>query len=90
MPHELESFVVEQVFDIAACAGEEIVDADHVRAFVHQSVAQVRSEEAGAAGYQDARFEMHTFAFLKAAGCRAMFRRRPAAKRVLDRPTQAR
>ena len=40
-------------------AGEEIIDADDVGALVQQALAEVRAQEAGAAGHQNALFEMH-------------------------------
>ena len=52
--HELEARMAEQVLDIALGAGEQVVDAEHLMALAEQPVAQVRAEEAGAAGHQDA------------------------------------
>lgn len=57
--HELEVVVIEQVVDIAFRAGEEVVDANDVRAIREQAIAEVRAEEAGAASNQYARFKMH-------------------------------
>ena len=57
--HQLEAAVVEQRLDVVAGAGEEVVDADHVGAHVEQPLAEMRAEESGAAGDQDALFEMH-------------------------------
>ena len=53
MPHELEARVVVQVIDVALGAGEEVVDAEHLVALLEQAVAEVRAEEAGAAGDED-------------------------------------
>ncbi len=51
---ELEARMVVQVLDVALGAGEEIVDAEHLVALLQQPVAQMRAEESGAAGDQDA------------------------------------
>ena len=59
MADQLEALVIEQVLDVAAGAGEEIVDADDIGALGQQALAQMRAEEAGAAGDQNALFEMH-------------------------------
>ena len=48
-----------QMLDVAPRAGEEIVDADDFRALRQQAVAQMRAEEAGAAGHHDALLQMH-------------------------------
>jgi hypothetical protein len=52
--HQLEIRVVQQVHDVAPRRGVEIIDAEHVLALGQQPLAQVRAEEAGAAGDQDA------------------------------------
>ncbi len=52
--HQLEVRVIEQVRDVAPASGEEIVDAEHVVAFLQQEGAKVRAEETGAAGDEDA------------------------------------
>ena len=54
MAHQLEALVVQQMCDIAAGAGEEIVDAQHFMAARQQRLAQVRAEKARAAGDQNA------------------------------------
>jgi hypothetical protein len=51
---ELEPRVVMQMIDVAFGAGEEVVDAEHFVALLQQSIAQMRAEEARAAGDQDA------------------------------------
>ena len=51
--HQLEHRVAQQVRDVALAAGEVVVDAEHVVALGQQPLAQVRPEEAGAAGDQD-------------------------------------
>ena len=50
MTDQFEALVIKQVFDIAARAAEEIVDADDVGALTQQPFAQVRAQEARAAG----------------------------------------
>jgi hypothetical protein len=51
--NQLEQRVAHQVGDVALGAGEEIVDAEHVMAISQQSIAQVRAQEAGAAGNEN-------------------------------------
>ena len=53
--HQLEHRVAHQVGDVALGAGEVVVDAQHVVAVGEQPLAQVRAEEAGAAGDQHRR-----------------------------------
>ena len=48
--HQLEPLVVEQREDVFARAREEIVDAQHVVAVGQQALAEMRAQEAGAAG----------------------------------------
>jgi hypothetical protein len=48
----LETGVVEQVLDVVAPAGEEIVEADDLVPLGEQTIAQVGADEAGAAGDQ--------------------------------------
>ncbi len=48
---ELEALVADQVVDVLAAAGDQVVDADHAVALGQQPLAQVRAEEAGAAGH---------------------------------------
>jgi hypothetical protein len=48
--HQLEVRVAEQVDDVVLGAGEEVVHAEHVVAVGDQALAEVRAEEAGAAG----------------------------------------
>lgn len=54
MAHELEPGMVVQVLDVALGAGKEVVGADHLMPLFKQAVGQVRAEETGAAGDQDA------------------------------------
>ena len=49
---ELEALGVADVLDVGQRPGLEVVDADHAVAAREQLVAQVRAEEAGAAGDQ--------------------------------------
>ncbi len=50
-----EALIAEQSRQVLAPAGQEAVQADHLRARAHQPFAQMRSEEARAARDQDAR-----------------------------------
>ena len=59
MPDQLEIFVVEEMLDILASAGEEIVQAKYVGALGNLSLAVLRAEEAGAAGHQNSLLQMH-------------------------------
>jgi hypothetical protein len=52
MTHELEAMIIEQVLDVAPCAGKEVVYTEDFRAVGEQSVAQIRAEESGAACHQ--------------------------------------
>ena len=57
MAHQLEARVPEQMRDVVLVAGEEVVDAEHVVAFVDQPVAEMRAEKAGAAGDENSLHE---------------------------------
>jgi hypothetical protein len=46
--------MLEQMRDIAFVAGEEIIDAQHLMPIADQAIAEMRAEEAGPAGDQDA------------------------------------
>lgn len=48
MAQQLEALVVEEVLDVAPCASEKIVDAEHLAAAIKQPIGEVRSEEARA------------------------------------------
>jgi hypothetical protein len=50
--HELEIEVGQQVLDIAAAAGEEVVDAKDLMTRRYQSVAEMRAEKPGATCHQ--------------------------------------
>jgi hypothetical protein len=52
--HQLEARMADQVLDVALGAGEEVIDADDVVPLGNEAVTQVRTEEAGASGDQDA------------------------------------
>jgi hypothetical protein len=51
---ELEMVVTEEVLDISARSGKEVVEAGDFVAVSQQTFAKVRAQEAGAAGHQDA------------------------------------
>jgi hypothetical protein len=59
MPDKLEVLVIEQMLDVAAGAGEKIVEADDIGAVVEQALAQMRAQKACATGDQNSCFEMH-------------------------------
>jgi hypothetical protein len=42
---ELEVAALEQVLDVLQSAGDQVVHADHVVAFLQETVAEVRAEE---------------------------------------------
>src|SRR4029079_8945618 len=56
---EFEALLANEVLYVAARAGEKIVDADDFRAPRQQMVAQMRTEEARAAGHHDALLKVH-------------------------------
>ena len=68
--HELEPWVAVQVVDVALRAGEQVVEADHLVPLIQQAVDQVRPDEPGTAGDEDA-FP----AVVKACHCRFPLRR---------------
>jgi hypothetical protein len=53
MPHHLEVGVVGKVGDIVLSAGEVVVDAKDIVTLLEQQLAQMRTEKACAAGYED-------------------------------------
>ena len=59
MPNHFKVPVIEQVFNIAARAGEEIIDANHHGSSRQQALAQMGAEKAGAAGNQYAFLDVH-------------------------------
>lgn len=56
----------EEVFDVRQVAGEQIIHADNVVPFGEKAVAQVRTDEAGSAGDEDA-FILHLVYLLMVA-----------------------
>jgi hypothetical protein len=56
VPDQFEMRMTDQVFDVASCPGEEIVDAEDARPVRQQALAQVRTEETSTAGNEYARF----------------------------------
>src|SRR5262249_7048420 len=64
---ELELVARKQMLHIAARAGEEIVDTDHIGAVLQQPLGKMRSEKAGPAGDQYARFQVHLIVLSDAA-----------------------
>ena len=57
-----------QFLDIAAAAGEEIIDTEHLMPLLEQATAQMRADEAGTAGNEDApgfRATWHRVVFLQ-------------------------
>jgi hypothetical protein len=59
VPHQFEALVIEQMLDIAARSGEEIVDAENICPEVQQTLTQMRAEKSSAARDEYARFKMH-------------------------------
>src|SRR5690606_3347860 len=54
VPHEFETRVSEQVLDVDFSASEKVVDRHDVMAISQQTIAQMRAEEPGAAGNENA------------------------------------
>ena len=54
MPHQLEVRLAQEPRDVGFLAGEEIIDAHDIVPFVDQPLAQLRPQEPGAAGDQNA------------------------------------
>ena len=48
MPGQFEILMIEQMRNIAACAGEKIIDAQHLMPFVQKPVTQMAADKAGA------------------------------------------
>jgi hypothetical protein len=59
MTNKLKPTVVEQMIDVALRAGEEIIDANDVRAACEQAIKEMRAEEASTPGNQYAHFKIH-------------------------------
>jgi hypothetical protein len=60
VPQQFKTAIIEQVENVFAPAGKEIVEADNVVAFANKSLAKVGADEARAAGYEDS----HMLSFL--------------------------
>ena len=57
---QIEAMVVDDAIDVAAGAGEKVIDTDDIGAVLEQALAQVRAEKSGTAGHNHAGFEMHS------------------------------
>ena len=80
MPHRLEPVAAQQPGDVGLAAGEVVVDAQHVMAIAHQPVAQMRAQEPGAPGHQDAlscHGHMVTVPYLALTACCTLTARDP-------------
>jgi len=58
MAQQIEALMAQKMFDIAPRAGEEIVHAQHFMAARQQGLAQEGADKAGAAGHQNALFQI--------------------------------
>ena len=54
MANEFEAMMIKHSFDVAACPGKIIIDADDISALLKQSLAEMRTEKSGTAGDQNA------------------------------------
>ena len=54
VPEGFKPAVVEQVLDVVSSAGEEVVQSYHMMPVCEETFAEVRSNEAGPAGNEDA------------------------------------
>ncbi|GMV11161.1 MAG: hypothetical protein AMXMBFR55_28950 [Gemmatimonadota bacterium] len=54
MAHELEALVPHQVRDVVGVAGDEVVEPDDLVPLPQEAVGEVRPQEAGGAGDEDA------------------------------------
>ena len=54
MFYKIESRIVAEMIEIGAAAGEQVVDHNHTPTFAEQGIAEMGSEETGAAGDQGA------------------------------------
>jgi hypothetical protein len=50
---KLELVIVEQVLDVGACPGEEIVETHELVAVREEAIAEVGAEKASTAGHED-------------------------------------
>src|SRR2546423_6549018 len=62
VPHQLEARIPEQMLDVPFGAGEEIIRAENVLPGRHKALAQMRAEEACAAGHQYALYRVASHA----------------------------
>jgi F0F1-type ATP synthase epsilon subunit len=69
LSYKIKSSVISEMVNVRASAGEQVVNHHHLPALAEQSIAEMRSQETGAAGDQSALLA-HAFLapFLKAAG----------------------
>jgi hypothetical protein len=63
MAHQLEARIREQIVHVAARARIEIVDAQHLVPVPQQPLAQMRADEPGTPGNQDALLHQHSGRF---------------------------
>jgi hypothetical protein len=61
--HQLEARIIQQMRDIGAPAGKEIIDAQDFVSGIDQTLAEMGSQKTGAAGYQDT-LSHHDFVLL--------------------------
>ncbi len=54
MPDELEALVAGEVGDVVRASGDEVVQPDHVVPLAQEAFGEVRPEEAGGSGDEDA------------------------------------
>ena len=59
VPKHFKMLVTEQMFNVASCTGEEVVDANDDRSALQQALAKMRTKESRATGHQHALFKMH-------------------------------
>ena len=59
MAHELEALMAHQLFDVAPCPGEEIVDAKDFVTLGKQCLAEERADKSGTARDQNSSLQMH-------------------------------
>ena len=65
---QIEAVVIDHAIDVAACAGEIVIDADDIGAVFKQTLAKMRAEKSGAASHNHAGFEMHSQLPLERSG----------------------
>ena len=52
----LEALMSKQMFDVASCAGKEVIDTQHLAARLEQPLAKMRTEKARPARNENATF----------------------------------